>query len=141
MKTVIQEDNNGCGLACVAMLAGEAYSTIKTRYVNYIQKKYGGRSEAIGFDDIKMFLRDYNIKISNQKNFDDWNDIVVQRKNEALLVAINGKDLPSGDDFWHWVIYDGENNLVRDPNNKVKNHERTDFSRMRPYFFHTLTGH
>jgi len=29
MKAIVQEEETGCGLACVAMLAGESYQTVR----------------------------------------------------------------------------------------------------------------
>jgi len=125
MNRIIQEDNTGCGLACVAMVTGKSYQEIKLLaiHLNICNEKgpYYTRAK-----DICSLLKYYRIGFSKVRHVKNWSSI-----NDNSIVAINYDEKL---DTWHWVVYINGyiNGYVLDPRKKVKSIERKDWNRMRP---------
>ena len=52
MERVIQQDGTGCGLACVAMLAGEKYETVRDKAIDVLPPLFNddfGRRRGRGY--------------------------------------------------------------------------------------------
>ena len=105
IRRVQQEDEEGCGIACVAMLTGSTYKQMKRYFAENIfinQKKVHTRNY-----QIRNALSRHGIHTSN-KVFREWRKI-----NSSAIVPISRRR----DGGWHWVlfIYDPEKSYVIDP--------------------------
>lgn len=131
MRPVIQEDTTGCGLACVAMLAGVSY-----RHVKAMAGQRGIKVEdpRLWSDTryIRELLAGYNISVSRQvSTFTSWN-----RLPPLALLATKWHRC-NHNVFWHWAIFCRglERSVVIDPKAALKNNIRTDFGRIKPKWF------
>ena len=131
MKIVVQEDLTGCGLACVATLAGTTYQ--KTKMV----------AEALGitvtdsrlWSDtafVRTLLTHYGIRArKGESPFRSWEALPPLA---LLATKWHRKDHQA---FWHWVVYwqspDGP--VVLDPKYSLRQHIRTDFGRIKPLWY------
>ncbi|HAV2807924.1 cysteine peptidase family C39 domain-containing protein [Acinetobacter baumannii] len=124
IKRIIQEDSTGCGIACVAMVAGLTYNEAKQialdNQILKSKKNFYTRS-----NDVANFLNFLGIKSQNSRKVCHWESI-----KTLSIVAINYREAT---DNWHWVVYIPNENkgFVLDPNKKIKNEIRVDFSRMK----------
>ena len=128
MKLVIQRDQTGCGLACVATVASVSYQEAK---------KVAGQLGIEGQDSrlwsdtkyVRTLLRHFGIATSSHTPFFTlWDSIP-----PLALLAIKWHT-KNGCVFWHWVVFwrSPEGPVVLDPNPTLRNNIRTDFGRMKP---------
>ena len=135
MRPVIQEDKTGCGFASVATLAGVNYQHAKTR----------ARQLGINVEDPKLWsdtryirklLASYNISVSHRAStFKSW-----QKLPPLALLAVKWhqeRDCA----FWHWAVFHRgpHGPIVLDSKRELRNHRRTDFGRIKPKWFLTVT--
>lgn len=134
MRRVKQGDPTGCGLACIAMLAGTDYSSVRELAV-----------KQLGFDDSGTFytgtkhLKDlgksFDIELGNKRR--QFNGF--QNLPEMAILAINYKeDLGT----WHWVVYrrTSSDEFVYDPKKNIKTNKRRDFCRIKARWFLPVTN-
>lgn len=125
MKRVIQKDRTGCGLACIAMLAGRTYQEVRKAAVALNIEKAGEfYTHAIHLKELGAVFN-IHIPAKRWRVFRSWGELP-----DTALVAINPRD---GGLYWHWVVFmrrDGSE-FVLDPRESVKTERRTDFGRMR----------
>jgi ABC-type bacteriocin/lantibiotic exporter with double-glycine peptidase domain len=131
MNVVVQEESSGCGLACVAMIAGRTYSEVK-QLANRI---------GIFAEDIKLYsdtsyvrrlLDEYDIQCSkDEKPFTSW-----QALPERALLAIKYR-IENGHPLWHWVVFVREesDSVVLAPASYLERNKRLDFDRIAPKWF------
>jgi ABC-type bacteriocin/lantibiotic exporter with double-glycine peptidase domain len=131
MKTVIQQEVTGCGIASVAMLAG----------VTYLQAQRVAHRLDISAQDprlwsdtayVRTLLHHYGIRTADKEQpFDTWDTL----PNLALLALKWHRE--RGRAFWHWVVfYRGPHGaVVLDPKRGLRTNRRTDFGRMKPKWF------
>lgn len=131
MKVVLQEDETGCGLACVAMVAGKTYREVKQTAASlgisvkdkklYSDTKY-----------VRRLLRRFGIQSSDEERpFVSWEAL----PDRALLSIKYHKE--SFRNVWHWVVFERNegNAAVLDPAKYMLHHRRTDFGAMKPKWF------
>ncbi len=128
---VVQEEVSGCGIACVAMLAGVPYNEVKER----------ANAQGIFAEDTKLWsetnyvrtlLNDYCIAAEpSERPFTSWDALP-----DLALIAIK-YHLEEGKPFWHWSIFNRNNQqaAVLDPAAYLKDNRRTDFENMDPEWF------
>ena len=135
MKPVVQEDRTGCGFASVATLAGVSYQHVKT-----VAGQLG-----IHVQDPKLWsdtkymrklLASYGVSVSPKTTtFKSWGNLP--------SLALLGIKWHKRNDctFWHWVVfYRGpQGPVVMDPKGELRTHYRTDFGRIKPKWFLTVT--
>lgn len=131
MKPVVQLERTGCGIASVAALAG----------VSYRQAQCVANQLGIVADDSKLWsetgyvrrlLKEYGIRpASTEAPFISWEAL----PDLALLAVKWHKE--RGRPFWHWVVFwrGPYGSVVLDSKRELRNHVRTDFGRMRPKWF------
>lgn len=131
MKSVVQQEKTGCGIASVAALAG----------VSYTQAKAQANKLGIFAEDSKLWsdteymqvlLARFGISASNkEQKFVSWQDLP-----DLALLAIKWHR-EKGKPFWHWVVFVREKELtyVLDSKKALKKNKRTDFGRMKPKWF------
>ena len=73
MQRVIQQDGTGCGLACVAMLVGEEYETVREQAINELRGRFNddfGRRRGRGYSlwtctwHLRELLRLYDLRLN-----------------------------------------------------------------------------
>lgn len=128
MIPVIQKEETGCGIAAVATIVQQTYSSVKLK------------ANAIGIfaEDEKLFsathhirklLRDYGIKTSDTEiPFSSWDKL----PDLALLAIQYHKE--ESRHFWHWVVFQrtSQASVVLDSAPYLENNVRKDFDTMLP---------
>ncbi len=131
VKVVIQEEETGCGLACVAMLADKSYAQIKT-FANSLGIYAEDKNLWYHTDYVRQLLKEYNLYCSEKElPFISWN----QLPNLALLATKYHYE--EGKPFWHWCVFVRENNqsLVLDPAPYLENNHRRDLNNIAPKWY------
>lgn len=125
IKRVIQEDSTGCGIACIAMVAGISYAEAKQITLNNEILKKSVKNFYTTTKDLVNVLNSIGIESSKGRKVRYWSSI-----NTISIVGINFLETT---DTWHWVLFipDEDTGYVLDPSKRVKTEKRTDFSRMR----------
>ena len=128
LKAVVQEDVTGCGIACVAVLAGTTYLKVKASAMAFGITV----TDPLLWSDtayVRTLLTHYGIQtMKGESPFRSWEALPPlallaskwhRRKNQA---------------YWHWVVYwrSPHGPLVLDPKNTLRKHVRTDFGRIKP---------
>lgn len=107
LKRVIQENENGCGIACVAMLAD-------LRYWEARNKVFGSADKAnhiTKVHDIRKGLRKCGLILDRRRAAREWKKETA-RVFKALLEIKPHKT----SNYWHWVVWDGHRVLDPSPN-------------------------
>ena len=134
MNPVIQEDTTGCGIASVAALAGVTYQETKA-----VAAKLGIQvTDSRLWSDttfVRTLLKHYGIHaLPHEQPFRSWRTLP-----PLALLAIKWHR-KGNHPLWHWVVFRREGRpVVLDPKRSLKNHIRTDFGRMKPKWFMTIS--
>ena len=127
MRRIRYGDSTGCGLACIAMLAGFSYKKVKKKAVqelNFSNK----RKFYTGTGNLKALGECFGISIvgCRRRPFKNWDAL----PNTAIISINPNLDHTS----WRWVVFSRTNgtSFVLDPKQSIKSNKRTDFGRMRP---------
>lgn len=125
IKRVIQVDSTGCGIACIAMVAGISYAEAKQITLNNEILKKSVKNFYTTTKDLVNVLNSIGIESSKGRKVRYWSSI-----NTISIVGINFLETT---DTWHWVLFipNEDTGYVLDPSKRVKTEKRTDFSRMR----------
>ena len=117
MKRVQQKDAGGCGIACVAMIAGMTYHQIKSFFEEHIFSRKDKKPHCRHYQ-LRKALEELGIQTEKQP-FRHWRLIDTQ-----AIVPIN-RQLDGG---WHWIVFvrDGNRPYILDPGSG-KNRRRHDF--------------
>ncbi|THI84984.1 MAG: hypothetical protein CAF41_012095 [Nitrospira sp. CG24A] len=136
MKSVVQLERTGCGIASVAVLAGVSY-----RQAQRVAKRLGifsGDSRLWSeTHHVRRLLEQYGIRpASAPKPFTSWKNL----PDRALLAIKWRKE--QGRAFWHWVVFwrGPHGPVVLDSKPTLRHHVRTDFGRMKPKWFIPIAG-
>lgn len=131
MKSVVQLERTGCGIASVVALAGVSY-----RQTQRVANRLG-----IFADDPKLWsetgyvrrlLTEYGIRSARiEMSFTSWEAL----PDLALLAVKWHRE--QGRPFWHWVVFwrGPRGPVVLDSKRALRRHMRTDFGRMKPKWF------
>ena len=135
MQIVIQKESTGCGLACVATIANQSYQHVKS-----VADKLGiNVQDPLLWSDTKYvqkLLAHYGLSPSNKTTpFKSWDTLP-----SLALLAIKWHKI-NDRAFWHWVIFwrGPEEPIVLDPKQGLQKNIRTDFGRIKPKWFLTVT--
>jgi len=134
MKPVIQKDQTGCGLACVATVADVSYQEVK---------KVAGQLGIEVHDSrlwsdtkyVRTLLTYFGVTTSSHTSlFTSWDTIP-----PLALLAIKWHTI-KGRAFWHWVVFwrGLKGPVVLDPKASLRNNIRTDFGRIHPKWYMTI---
>lgn len=135
MNVVVQEDATGCGIASVATLTGISYQEVRKEAMNLGISVTDSRLWSdTAF--IRILLKHFDIEVhSKERPFQSWKTLP-----SLAMLAIkwnhNGKQA-----FWHWVIYwqSPKGPVVLDSKESLKSNVRTDFGKIKPKWFLTVT--
>ncbi|MBP8117489.1 MAG: hypothetical protein KAY09_07120 [Nitrospira sp.] len=135
IRPVVQEEQTGCGIAAAAALAGVSYSRAKTVAASLGISAQDPKlwSETAS---VRRLLRQFGLRVARETEpFCSWTGLP-----DCALLAIKWH-LEQGRPFWHWVVFVRENgrSYVVDSNPTLKAPLRTDFGRMRPVRFLSVT--
>jgi hypothetical protein len=131
VNPVVQQDPTGCGIASVAALTGQKYTTVKKA------------AEQLGIDvsdarlwsetrHLRRLLAYYRVALGKtEETFTGWNALPAR-----ALLATKWHREKTGP-AWHWVVFErtGTGARVLDSKRTLRRHRRTDFGRMKPKWF------
>ena len=126
LRRIIQNDRFGCGLACVAMLAGITYRQACTAADErgwYAEIRRSGTSTR----QMRMLLADCGVLTDKARRIKSWNKF-----SEIGLIGTQN----------HWLVFQRQagKECVLDPNPRLKQGIRTDFRRILPKMFVSVTS-
>lgn len=128
MRAVVQEETTGCGLACVAMLAGRDYSAVREAAA---AMGIHASDEALWSDTahVRRLLDHFGVPAApDESPFRGWDTLP-----DRALLAI--KHHWEGDRaYWHWAVFvrEPDGAAVLDPAAHLDGEPRTDWAGMEP---------
>lgn len=104
MRRIVQKDKDGCGVACVAMLAGVTYKEAK-------DLMFGAESVAMtSTADLCSALKILRKRPSGKRLIPlRTRNFRALKSNALLKVARPGKS------WWHWIVWDAKRKGFLDP--------------------------
>jgi hypothetical protein len=125
MERMIQLDNTGCGLACVAMVVGCSYEEIRTFTIDELGFDPCGPFST-DYADLRIILAEYGYKLSRYTPFTGY---------ETLgPLCIMGIERGGSGEEDHWVLHVKceLDRYVLDPTWRVQSERRRDWWRLSP---------
>ena len=135
LQPVVQRERTGCGIASVAALAGVSYDSAQ-RSARGLGITASDARLWSATDHVRRLLGRYGLQARpGETPFVSWPALPAR-----ALVAIKWHR-DGGRPSWHWVVFVREQGraYVLDSAIALKRHTRTDFGRMRPKWFITVT--
>ena len=108
MKTVFQDDQNGCWIASVAMLSGKSYSAIKSRF------EFRGEVTGRSAQPLVALLGELGSQC-DQKSTKIANVGALRFLDCDALVYFRNVDEDGDELGGHWMVWDYRENAIRDP--------------------------
>jgi hypothetical protein len=135
MKPVVQEERTGCGIAAAAAIAGVSYGRAKALAASLgISAKDRRLWSETGH--VRRLLRAFGVETSRAtRPFRAWSNLP-----DCALLAVKWHR-EEGRPVWHWVVFVREQgqSYVLDSKAMLKTSVRTDFRRMKPAWFLSVT--
>ena len=103
IRRVFQQHDDGCGIACVAMLAGLSYDEVCLAIFGDHQ------GDATSLDDLRWALMGYGFRVPRRMT-PFWEGLHKQLKQHALLALDPGPEA-----MWHWAVWDATGRRILDP--------------------------
>lgn len=131
LKSVIQEETTGCGIASVANILGKSYSEMKAT-ANAMGIHAEDKSLWSDTQYVRKMLSHAGVETSSDEiRFESWSAL----PDLALLSIKHHQE--EGKDFWHWVVFKrlGGKEYVLDSASYLPSNIRTDFNEMHPKWF------
>lgn len=132
IRRIKQEDNTGCGLACIAMLARTDYKEVREKAIEFGIRRNG--KFYTNTRDLHKLGQAFDVK-TNQRRVRCVDKRIKERPDtkarfvlpDTAILAINERN----DGVWHWVVYrrTPRDEYFLDP--RSKREERRDFGRIR----------
>jgi len=137
MRVVIQEETTGCGLACVAMLAGMSYAAVREAAA---ELGIYAADEALFSDSayVRRLLAHFGVEADRKETpFTAW----AQLPDLALLAT--KQRFEAGRLYWHWAVFAREPDgaVVLDPAPYLEENRRTDWEEMAPAWYIPVLPH
>jgi hypothetical protein len=106
MKRISQLDEDGCGVACVAMIAGVSYHEARKRM-------FGDQNVTVTRTrELREALRDFGIACTGKLIPSTRRRHYKKLEQDAILKV---KSLRSGKKDWHWMVWDNRRKRALDP--------------------------
>ena len=108
MKTVYQDDQNGCWIACASMLSGVPYDELKERFT--FRDEVTGRSAkplVTLLEELGVDCEEKSTKVSNAE--------ALRNVNSDALVYFKNIDEDGEESGGHWMVWDHKQQAIRDP--------------------------
>ena len=131
VKSVVQQEPTGCGIASVAAIAGLSYARTKAIAGSLGISAHDERLWS-GTAHVRGLLGHLGVKAGTSEHpFRSWESLP-----DLALLSIKWH-LEKGRPFWHWVVFvrDVRGARVLDPKKSLRHNVRTDFGRMKPKWF------
>lgn len=115
MRLIKQGDEEGCGLACVAMAGSSTYAAVRKTYREVLGIERTDKIEGTQLSRLKEIMRRHGVSIEGRAR--RGNGLKPEQLNldcDALLkvnLRLDGEE-------WHWVIWDNHRRRVLDPKQK-----------------------
>jgi len=106
MRRVFQDDENGCGVACVAMIAGITYDDARRIIFKHRRGTYTNTT------DLRRALKRLHVRIAGRMT--PLGTLDYRRLREQAILKVN---LYRGG-TWHWVVWDPRRKIILDPQRK-----------------------
>ena len=131
VKSVVQQEPTGCGIASVAAIAGLSYARTKAIAGSLGISAHDERlwSETA---HVRELLGHLGVKAGTSEHpFRSWESLP-----DLALLSIKWH-LEKGRPYWHWVVFvrQGGQSCVLDSKKNLRSHRRTDFGRMKPKWY------
>lgn len=103
LRRVFQQHDDGCGIACLAMLAGLSYQQACLAIFD------DGQGDATSLDDLRWALMAHGFRVPKRMTpfWEGW----YTRLDQHALLAVN----PAPDGMWHWAVWDADSRRILDP--------------------------
>lgn len=131
LKSIIQEETTGCGIASVANILGRTYSEMKG-VANAMGIYASDKSLWSDTQYVRRMLSSAGVKTSTEEiPFESWEAL----PDLALLSIKHHRE--EGKSFWHWVVFKrvGGQPFVLDSASYLPSNIRQDFAAMQPKWF------
>lgn len=131
LKSVIQEETTGCGIASVANILGKTYPEMKA-LANAMGIHASDKSLWSDTQYVRRMLSNAGVKTSaDETPFESWDAL----PDLALLSIKHHQE--EGKDYWHWVVFKrvGGQAFVLDSASTLASNIRQDFDAMQPKWF------
>jgi hypothetical protein len=131
VKSVVQEESTGCGIASVANILGKTYAEMK-EIANAMGIYASDKSLWSDTQYVRRMLSAAGIETSaDEVPFELWSGL----PDLALLSIKHHHE--NGENFWHWVVFKRIDNqsFVLDSASYLPSNIRTDFDEMQPKWF------
>jgi hypothetical protein len=112
MRLVKQEDDEGCGLACIAMVAGTTYAAVRKTYREVLGIERSDKIKPTGLPVLKEIMRRHGVVIEGRMRHFKGRTPDELGLDYSALLKINPRR--EGDE-WHWVIWDHTRGRMLDP--------------------------
>lgn len=114
IKHVYQIDQNGCGIAVLAMVLNSTYKQVKSWMIEKGFFEADSSDFGTTFQDLYKVLTEHKIKIERKRKFKQW-------KNIPAKIAIASTNYDKAG-CWHWIIFvrDIEGIYIYDPGKRRK---------------------
>lgn len=118
MRLIKQGDNEGCGLACVAMLSGTSYAAVRNTYRAVTKTNEDDPVKPTDLRLLKQIMEKHGIVIEGRmRRIDDEKHVMLEKLDNLdldcdTLLKVNPRE---GGRRWHWVIWDHRRRRVLDP--------------------------
>jgi len=124
MKRILQEHRTGCGVACVAMVAGTDYSNAMKVARQIFDWQDSQRTFYTSSAQLRELLRAFKVQTGRGRVARKWSSLP-----EFAIAGVNHN---KETDTWHWVVFQRKvgRTYVLDPQPRTKTEVRTDFGRM-----------
>ena len=96
VRKVRQRDPFGCGVACVAMVTGRDYPTVRQMFLDKQIGRCEGRPLSTNFTELQRALALLGVPCQ-RKRFEGWDSI-----QGVGIVAVDS--FGGGSKNWHWVV-------------------------------------
>ena len=134
MRRIVQEDGTGCGLACIAMLAGKKYKTIRKTAKKELSDS-AAHPHGFGYrrryyttnSDVRKLAARYGLCVGRKVKFErqirhrkrkissSFNAYMIEKRlNSHAIVATHRKS----NGYWHFVVWDNDKGQILDPRKK-----------------------
>jgi len=135
LKPVVQQERTGCGIASVAAVAGLSYPAMKA-IAGSLGIRASDRQLWSQTGHVRRLLRHLGFKPGrNELAFQSWEALP-----DLALLSIKWHR-EHGTPYWHWVVFVRERGTicVLDSKRGLSSNRRTDFGRMKPKWYITVT--
>lgn len=114
IKHVYQQDDTGCGIACVAMLVNKTYFEVKDYVLSNGIISNDTNYFGTTFKQIATILNGLGMKAFSRRKFKKWSNIPAKVAIASTNYANCGN--------WHWVVFvrDIDGCYIYDPNKPRK---------------------